>query len=82
MLINELNFQQKGLRRYILKIASVNSPVRPPIVNIDPGGCYHERQGTRFQSKSLGSFSWFSWNIRIHPILYISKLDLLDCEDR
>lgn len=66
---------------YILKIHErKNSLVRPPIVNIDQAVVIMSVKEPDFNSNLLDRFLVLLEHKGIHPIVYISKMDLL--EDR
>ena len=66
---------------YILKIHErKNSLVRPPIVNIDQAVVIMSVKEPEFNSNLLDRFLVLLEHKGIHPIVYISKMDLL--EDR
>lgn len=66
---------------YILKIHErKNSLVRPPIVNIDQAVVIMSAKDPDFNANLLDRFLVLLEQKAIHPIIYISKLDLL--EDR
>ena len=68
---------------YILSIAPrKNSLVRPPIVNIDQAVVIMSAKEPDFNANLLDRFLVLLEHKGIHPIVYISKLDLLeDMED-
>ena len=80
---DEVEFSaEKDSEGYILKIAErKNSLVRPPIVNIDQAVVIMSANEPDFNANLLDRFLVLLEHKGIHPILYISKLDLLDCED-
>ena len=55
--------------------------MRPPIVNIDQAVVIMSAKEPDFNPNLLDRFLVLLEHKGIHPILYISKLDLLDCED-
>ena len=64
---------------YILKIfPRKNSLVRPPIVNIDQAVVIMSAKEPDFNSNLLDRFLVLLEQKAIHPIIYISKLDLLE----
>ncbi len=64
---------------YILSIHErKNSLVRPPIVNIDQAVVIVSAKEPAFNSNLLDRFLVLLEHRNIHPIVYISKLDLLD----
>ena len=80
---DEVEFSaEKDSEGYILKIAErKNRLVRPPIVNIDQAVVIMSAKEPDFNPNLLDRFLVLLEHKGIHPILYISKLDLLDCED-
>ena len=67
---------------YILEIHErKNSLVRPPIVNIDQAVVIMSVKEPDFNSNLLDRFLVLLEHKGIHPILYISKLDLLEREN-
>jgi len=71
----------KDSEGYILKIAErKNSLVRPPIVNIDQAVVIMSAKEPDFNANLLDRFLVLLEHKRIHPIIYISKLDLLEDE--
>ena len=70
---------EKDSEGYILKIAErKNSLVRPPIVNIDQAVVIMSAKEPDFNSNLLDRFLVLLEQKAIHPIIYISKLDLLE----
>lgn len=68
----------KDSEGYILKIAErKNSLVRPPIVNIDQAVVIMSAKEPDFNANLLDRFLVLLEHKRIHPVIYISKLDLL-----
>ena len=64
---------------YILAIHDrKNSLVRPPIVNIDQAVIIMSAKEPEFSSNLLDRFLVLLEHKRIRPLIYISKLDLLD----
>lgn len=64
---------------YILKIHErKNSLVRPPIVNIDQAVVIMSVKEPDFNSNLLDRFLVLLEHKGIHPIVYISKMDLLE----
>lgn len=80
---DEVEFSaEKDSEGYILKIAERrNSLVRPPIVNIDQAVVIMSAKEPDFNSNLLDRFLVLLEHKGIHPILYISKLDLLERGD-
>ena len=71
----------KDSEGYILKITErKNSLVRPPIVNIDQAVVIMSAKEPDFNANLLDRFLVLLEHKRIHPIIYISKLDLLEDE--
>ena len=71
----------KDSEGYILKITErKNSLVRPPIVNIDQAVVIMSAREPDFNANLLDRFLVLLEHKRIHPIIYISKLDLLEDE--
>ncbi|MBP2620667.1 ribosome small subunit-dependent GTPase A [Streptococcus panodentis] len=69
----------KDSEGYILKIAErKNSLVRPPIVNIDQAVVMMSAREPDFNANLLDRFLVLLEHKQIHPIIYLSKLDLLD----
>lgn len=67
---------------YILSIAPrKNSLVRPPIVNIDQAVVIMSAKEPDFNSNLLDRFLVLLEHKNIHPIIYISKTDLLENPD-
>lgn len=67
---------------YILKIHErKNSLVRPPIVNIDQAVVIMSAKEPEFNANLLDRFLVLLEHKRIHPIIYISKTDLLASSD-
>ena len=79
---DEVEFSaEKDSEGYILKIAErKNSLVRPPIVNIDQAVVIMSAKEPDFNANLLDRFLVLLEHKRIHPIIYISKLDLLEDE--
>lgn len=77
---DEVEFSaEKDSEGYILKIAErKNSLVRPPIVNIDQAVVIMSAKEPDFNSNLLDRFLVLLEKKAIHPIIYISKLDLLE----
>ena len=64
---------------YILSLSQrKNSLVRPPIVNIDQAVVIMSAKEPDFNSNLLDRFLVLLEHKNIHPIIYISKIDLLD----
>lgn len=64
---------------YILAIAErKNSLVRPPIVNIDQAAVIMSAKEPDFNANLLDRFLILLEHKAIHPIIYISKIDLLE----
>ena len=79
---DEVEFSaEKDSEGYILKIAErKNSLVRPPIVNIDQAVVIMSAKEPDFNANLLDRFLVLLEHKQIHPIIYISKLDLLEDE--
>lgn len=77
---DEVEFSaDKDSEGYILKIAErKNSLVRPPIVNIDQAVVIMSAREPDFNANLLDRFLVLLEHKDIHPIIYLSKLDLLD----
>lgn len=72
----------KDSEGYILKIAErKNSLIRPPIVNIDQAVIIMSAKEPNFNANLLDRFLVLLEHKGIHPILYLSKLDLLEVGD-
>ena len=72
----------KDSEGYILKIAErKNSLIRPPIVNIDQAVIIMSAKEPDFNANLLDRFLVLLEHKGIHPILYLSKLDLLEVGD-
>ena len=71
----------KDSEGYILKIAErKNSLVRPPIVNVDQAVIIMSAKEPDFNANLLDRFLVLLEHKAIHPIIYLSKLDLLEDE--
>lgn len=71
----------KDSEGYILKIAErKNSLVRPPIVNIDQAVVIMSAKEPDFNANLLDRFLVLLEHKDIHPLIYLSKLDLLEDE--
>lgn len=71
----------KDSEGYILKIAErKNSLVRPPIVNIDQAVVIMSAKEPDFNANLLDRFLVLLEHKGIHPLIYLSKLDLLEDE--
>ena len=79
---DEVEFSaEKDSEGYILQIAErKNSLVRPPIVNIDQAVVIMSAKEPDFNANLLDRFLVLLEHKQIHPIIYISKLDLLEDE--
>lgn len=80
---DEVEFSaEKDSEGYILKIAErKNSLIRPPIVNIDQAVVIMSAKEPDFNANLLDRFLVLLEHKGIHPILYLSKLDLLEVGD-
>ena len=80
---DEVEFSaEKDSEGYILKIAErKNSLIRPPIVNIDQAVVIMSAKEPDFNANLLDRFLVLLEHKEIHPILYLSKLDLLEVGD-
>ena len=80
---DEVEFSaEKDSEGYILKIAErKNSLIRPPIVNIDQAVIIMSAKEPDFNANLLDRFLVLLEHKGIHPILYLSKLDLLEVGD-
>ena len=80
---DEVEFSaEKDSEGYILKIAErKNSLIRPPIVNIDQAVVIMSAKEPDFNANLLDRFLVLLEHKGIHPILYLSKLDLLEMGD-
>ncbi|EGP66243.1 ribosome small subunit-dependent GTPase A [Streptococcus sp. oral taxon 056 str. F0418] len=80
---DEVEFSaEKDSEGYILKIAErKNSLIRPPIVNIDQAVVIMSAKEPDFNANLLDRFLVLLEHKGIHPILYLSKLDLLEVRD-
>ena len=80
---DEVEFSaEKDSEGYILKIAErKNSLIRPPIVNIDQAVVIMSAKEPDFNANLLDRFLVLLEHKGIHPILYLSKLDLIEVGD-
>ncbi len=80
---DQVTFQiENETEGYVLDIQERrNSLVRPPIANIDQAYIVVSAKEPDFGRTLLNKFLLMVENLNIHPVIIITKMDLVDCKD-